>query len=227
MIVAAVCEVGLLAGEPAAKSDPALDQFLSRQASVKTWAADFTQTRALKALSQPLVSTGKVWFASPGYFRWEVGQPAQTIAVRGSNAVALVYPRLKRVEHYSLEPGQQGPWKDALALLEAGFPRSRQELNAQFEVLSQGRDGEAYVLKMRPRSVSARRLMSEIDISFNPSKEELLSTKMVFADGSSMRNDFTNQTLNPPLEPALFSTAAPDDFKVVKPLEKPVKGKNP
>ena len=34
--------------------------WLARQTNVQTWAADFTQTRTLKSLRQPLVSTGQV-----------------------------------------------------------------------------------------------------------------------------------------------------------------------
>ena len=35
----------------------------------------------------------------------------------------LLYPRLKRVERYPLNTTDAGPWKDMMALLDAGFPR--------------------------------------------------------------------------------------------------------
>src|SRR5947208_1264401 len=68
----------------AAASDTAglLDSWLAAQTNVHSWTAEFTQTRKLKALAQPLVTTGHVWFVEPNRFRWEIGQPAQTIAVR-------------------------------------------------------------------------------------------------------------------------------------------------
>src|ERR1035438_6582913 len=59
-----------------------LDQWLSAQTNLHTWTADCIQTRSLPVLSQPLVSTGQVWVAVPDRFRWQLGQPAQTIALR-------------------------------------------------------------------------------------------------------------------------------------------------
>ena len=94
------------------------------------------ETRSLKTLSQPLVSTGKVWVAMPNRFRWELGQPAQTIALRQPDQLFIIYPRLKRVEKYPLNGNQPGPWRDALALLDASFPRNRADLDSRFRLLS-------------------------------------------------------------------------------------------
>ena len=52
------------------------ERWFAAQTNILNWSADFTQTRALKVLTQPLVATGKVWVAVPGLFRWELGQPA-------------------------------------------------------------------------------------------------------------------------------------------------------
>ena len=57
------------------------DKWYAVQTNLQSWSASFTQTRALKVLTQPLVSTGKVWVA-PGRFRWELGDPIRTLAVR-------------------------------------------------------------------------------------------------------------------------------------------------
>src|SRR5438128_2520153 len=65
----------------AAPASP-LTQWLNAQTNIQTWEAEVTQTRTLKTLAQPLVSYGHVWFAAPNRFRWEIGNPAQTIAVR-------------------------------------------------------------------------------------------------------------------------------------------------
>ena len=73
---------GLSAHVRAAEISPFLSRFLSAQTNLHTWSADLTQIRQLKTLTQPLVSTGHVWFAAPNKFRWEIGSPAQTIAVR-------------------------------------------------------------------------------------------------------------------------------------------------
>src|SRR5881296_2017055 len=55
--------------------------WLQAQTNIQTWSADVKQIRSLKTLLQPLTATGHVWFAAPNQFRWEIGQPPQTIAV--------------------------------------------------------------------------------------------------------------------------------------------------
>ncbi len=69
----------LLAAAVCRAADPNLnlmfDRWFAAQTNIQSWSADFTQTRTFKTLSQPLVSTGKVWVTMPGRFRWELGQP--------------------------------------------------------------------------------------------------------------------------------------------------------
>ena len=40
-----------------------------------------------------------------------------------------------------------------------------------------------------------------------------------FADGSTLRNDFTNAVLNPRLDPSLFAPKLNPDYKIVEPLK--------
>src|SRR5947209_7716848 len=122
---------------PACGASSVLGAWLNSQDHIQTWSAEVIQTRALKSLTQPLTATGHVWFAAPNRFRWELGQPPQTIAVRAPAEMLVIYPRLKRVERYPLTGQQTGPWRDALALLEAGFPRSPVEMDSRLRILSQ------------------------------------------------------------------------------------------
>src|SRR4051812_47717454 len=66
----------------AADLNEAVVKWIKAQAGMTTWTADFKQTRELKALTEPLVATGKLWVSLPDKFRWEVMKPAPTIAVR-------------------------------------------------------------------------------------------------------------------------------------------------
>ena len=105
--------------------------WLAAQTNIQTWSAEFVQTRSLKSLTKPLTATGRVWFSAPNRFRWELGQPPQTIAVRAPDEMLIFYPKLKRVERFPLTKQAAGQWRDALALLEAGFPRSRSGYGAR------------------------------------------------------------------------------------------------
>jgi outer membrane lipoprotein-sorting protein len=203
----------------AAELNPSVVSWLAAQTNIQSWSADFVQTRSFKSLTQPLTATGQVWFAAPNRFRWELGNPAQTIAVRGSNDLLVIYPRLKRVERFDLSGQKAGTWKDALALLEAGFPRSAAELKAQYNTLDQLVQEPIGRLVLQPKSAAARRMMPQISIEFDTRDFSLRATELRFADGSSLRNDFSHALLNPVTDPQQFSPAIPGDYKIVEPLK--------
>ena len=204
----------------ATEFSPTLTRFLSAQTNLHTWSADLTQIRQLKTLTQPLTSTGHVWFAAPNQFRWEIGVPAQTIAVRGGDEMLVIYPRLKRVEKYPLNGEKMGQWKDTLALLEAGFPRSQVDLEKQFKVVSVIATNDVNIATLQPRSASARRMMPQITLAFATNDFQLRATELQFGDGSTMRNEFRNAELNPKLDATLFAPRLEPDFKVVEPMKR-------
>ena len=202
----------------AAEQSLVLDTWFSAQTNLHSFTADVIQTRTLKVLSQPLVSTGKVWVVIPNRFRWEIGQPAQTIALRQPDTLFLIYPRLKRAEKYPLNDNQPGPWRDALALLEASFPRSRADLESHFRVLSVTQTNANWELILQPKNALARQMMAEIGITVRTNDFSLAATEMKFADGSRMRNDFTNVVLNPVLGEEIFDAKLDPGVTVVEPL---------
>lgn len=201
----------------AADHSEQFDRWYAVQTNLQSWSADFTQTRSLKVLSQPLVATGKVW-VTPGQFRWELGQPAQTIALRQPSQLLIIYPRLKRAEKYSLLGVPPGPLKDALALLDVSLPRDRATMEGRFRMLSATETNSLLQMALQPKSASARKFISEILIAFRTNNYSIATTEMKFADGSSLRNDFTQVVLNQPLDPALFEEKLGPDFTVVEPL---------
>lgn len=198
---------------------PEVTSWLAAQTNIQTWSAEFVQTRTLKSLTQALTNSGHVWFTAPDRFRWELGQPPQTIAVRAPKELLLIYPRLKRVERFPLTGNQKGPWRDAFALLEAGFSPSATELEARYNIVSQSVQGGTGRIVLQPKSASARRMIPQIEIEFDTRNSSLRSTQLWFADGSRMRNDFKNPVLNPQLNPETFAPEIPKDYKVVEPLE--------
>lgn len=214
---------GLVAVARGAVDTAAVDVFLERwltaQKQLATWTADCRQTRSLKTLTVPLVSTGKVWFAAPDRFRWELGQPAQTIAVRRGDEMWVVYPRLKRAEHYALGPNQGGPWREALALLEAGFPRDRAQLDRQFHVADFGATNGLVELGLQPTSGIARRFVSRVTVSVATNAWTLQATELAFADGSRMRNEFNGLVLNPTIDEGQFRPPLGPDYVVTEPLK--------
>ena len=208
----------LALNRPAGAAD-LVDAWIAAQAGLRTWTADIVQTRSFKTLAQPLVSSGKVWIVVPDHFRWELGQPPQTIALRQPAELTIIYPRLKRAEKYSLAATQTGPWKDALALLEASFPRSRTNLEAQFQILALTQTNGVASLSLQPRSAAARKFIARLEIGFRVDDFSPVSTVLTFSDGSSLRNEFSHAVVNPSLALQLFEMKMEPDFTVVEPLK--------
>jgi outer membrane lipoprotein-sorting protein len=211
---------GLSVNANGSEAMPMITSWLSAQTNIHTWSANVTQTRSLKTLTQSLIAQGRVWFAAPNRFRWEIGNPPTTIALRQPTQMLVIYPKLKRAERYPLNGQESGAWKETLALLEAGFPSNQQELNAHFKVASLTASNEVCEVILLPKSAAARRMMPQIKIVFGTNDYSLRATELQFGDGSTMRNDFSNPVLNPKLEEDLFTPKLESDFKIVEPLKK-------
>ena len=204
----------------AADTNAFINQWLTAQSNLKTWTADFTQTRTLKTLKQPLKSQGHLTFAAPNNFRWQLGDPAQTIAIRNSNEMTVVYPKLKRAERYPLGGAGNEPWRDALALMDAGFPSSGAELDNRFKLISLRFTNDLAQITMEPRSAMAKKFMSEVQLFLRTNDFSMSANQLQFSDGSILRNDFTNAVKNPDLPADAFDSKIPGDFTVVEPIKK-------
>ncbi len=197
-----------------------LSTWLDHQSRISTWAATCLQTRVFSSMNQPLVSTGRVSFCAPNRFRWELGQPARTIAIRGEKDLLILYPKLGRAERYSLEGNKLAPWQQALALIEAGFPRTAEQLKTQYQLISEAITNGTCEVALEPRSPGTRNLLVEVRIVFATNTLSLLSTEMVFANGSLLRNEFTNQVVDETLPPETFNTTIPEGFRQAQPPSK-------
>jgi len=211
----------LIAGSfpcPAADPNRVLDAWFVTQASVHSWSADLIQTRTLKTLTQPLAVKGHIDFAAPSDFRWALGQPARTLAVRHDDEMYVVYPLLKRAERYSLGASTPKQLRDTMSLLQAGFPHDREEFNTQFQILSLIQTNGNWLFALQPKSPFARQMMPELRLGLATNDYSLASTELVFVDGSTMRSDFTNAVVNPVLDTNLFLWTPPADYQVTNPL---------
>ena len=216
------CAICVICGSNsrAADTNAVLNGWFHSQTNLQTWSADFTQTRRLKTLTQPLITTGHLSFAVPNKFRWELGRPARTIAVRQDDDMFVIYPLLKRAEHYPLGGPAPGEWRDMLSLLDAGFPRDRSAFDARFRITSLTETNGSWLLGLQPVSAFARKMMKEIRVGLATNDFSLTSNELIFIDGSSMRNDFTNAVLNPDLDAKVFQWETEPGYKLTEPMGK-------
>ena len=217
-----VMTMGLLLARLASAQDTdgILDAWFKAQGRINTWQAEFTQIRTMKTLSHPLRSEGRVWFSSPSSFRWELGTPPRTIAVRDDREMWIVYPLLKRAERYALKGQEAGVLGEALGLLDAGFPRDRMSFDARFRVRSLTMTNGSWAIDLQPVKSSTRRLMPSIRVDLNTNTFMLVANEIVLPDGSRMRNEFHQVTVNRTVDVGLFKPTLGENFEISEPLSK-------
>lgn len=197
-----------------APGDAILDAWFTAQSRLDSWSAGFTQTRYLKALARPLTNSGHVWFASPNRFRWELGDPVRSVAIRDGNTLVLLSPRLQRAERHDLATVPPGPLREALALLDTGFPRDRSEFERRFEVRSVEPAPDGITLKLVPRDADAVRFLPALSLTLDPATFDLQATEFTLADGSRVHTRFRDPQRNPAPEPDRFDTTVPGGFRL-------------
>lgn len=212
--------LGVAASSLGAEGPEALfHRWLNAQTNVHSLAAEFVQTRTLRSLAQPVVTPGRLYFSAPAQFRWELGAPPQSIALRQSNQLWVIYPPQKRAELYPLQEAG-GRWREMLALLEAGFPRTRAEVEARYRVEKAAWSNGVVLVTLTPRQSAARRLMPEVSLGLMPEENRLRFTVLKMADGSQIRQDYTNMVINPLWPESPFTWTRPADYEVVEPLSR-------
>jgi outer membrane lipoprotein-sorting protein len=202
----------------AADTNAVLNSWFAAQTNLQSWSADFVQTRTLKTLTQPLVTTGHVWFAAPGAFHWEIGHPPRTIALGQAETMYVIYPQLKRAERYPMGQNSPKQWRDMMSLLQAGLPRSRGDFESAFRVQSLMQTNDQWLIVLQPRSEFARQMMPELHLQIATNDLALTATELIFIDASRMRSDYQHALMNAPVDKSLFSWTPPADYKVIQPF---------
>jgi len=180
-------------------------KWIARQDELRSVQADFTQTRALRALKSPLASEGRLWFKAPSSFRWELGSPAKTIVLRKGDTLYLIQPAKKRAERSSADakPSKPSPMQ-ALGMMSFPFARDFNDFQKSFETLSIKTDGPRCHLEVLPRDPMAHKFLSALKIDFDTASGHLLAFEMATKDGSSLRNEFSNVQVNPKIPASVF-----------------------
>ena len=182
-----------------------LDGWLQKQTAITDCSADVTQIRRLKTLVRPLSADGQIWFSQPNRFRWQLGDPPKTIAVRTDEALVVIYPRLKQVERFPLGDDVDGSWSNALALLEVGMPNGADTFWSSYELTGSSQTGDTWAYDLRPVDSGSRRLIERVRLEITSDEMLLTATEIGFPDGSTMRNEFSNHRLDLEIEDSVFS----------------------
>lgn len=181
-----------------------IGKWIAGQSEVRTLTADFTQTRALKTLRDPLANPGKLWFRAPDAFRWELGNPAKSILVRNGENVFLIEPLKKKATRFT--SAGLDPKSNAQGLMMMKFPMAKnlEDFKTQFDVIDLQEDDGHYDVSLLPKDMMARKFLKTLNLRFKTSNGELQFFEMITKEGSTLRNDFSNVRLNEKIAPEIF-----------------------
>jgi outer membrane lipoprotein-sorting protein len=128
-------------------------------------------------------------------------------------------PLLKRAEKYPMGASAPRQLRDTLSLLQAGLPRSQKDFESQFQIQSLVETNGNWQMVLQPKSSTARKMLPELRITLTTNDFSIAETTLVFADGSTMENDYINAVINPPLDKNIFEWRPTGDFKVTNPMQ--------
>jgi len=196
--------VGCLSSAQAVEKEP-VKKWLAKQAGIKTLTAGFSQERVLRPGRRPIVSKGRFSFAEPGSFRWQMGEPAVTVAVQKKDS-DLIVANIKRKTAvvYPLAVLKAEEAAMGYSFIEAGFPRTIEEFEENFTVAKvESKDGEHHVtvtFNDKKVSVGVRKMVFYLDeTSF-----DLRGFYLRFRDSSSITTRFSNVKKNQELAKGHF-----------------------
>ena len=180
-------------------------QWIGKQAGMKTAVVRFTQERKLRSLRKPIKKSGTFWFQQPSTFRWQVGDPAETIAVQKSKEdLFVVNKKDKTIDRYPYAVVAAKGSRNGLTFLEAGFPKDLAEFQKNFKIRSvkesQGYHEILTQLTDRRASLGCRKIVFFLDLK----SYELKHVHLYFRDGSIITNRFDSVKLNSPIPKGTF-----------------------
>ena len=197
----------LVSGARAA--DPDMDlvkRWLTKQAGAKAVAIDFTQTRELRSLKRPIEIDGKLWFKAPGSFRWELGQPARTIALQSvGEDMLVVEPKKRRAKRFTKEALLEKGRGQGVGFLGAGLPRGIEAFTSQFTITATERKGDLYHVEARLNNKRAALVLRKIVFFVDAESLESKGFYLRFRDASSITTTFNKIVKNPQIPASTFA----------------------
>lgn len=179
-----------------------LEDWLSRQGEVKSLEARFTQERKLPALKKPVTTDGTLAMSRPGRLRWELGDPAKTIAVSDGETMTLVDVAKKRARRLPAD----SPQARQFTLLGDGALRGDLDgFKAAFELVESRVTQGIYQLTARPKERRLREHVSWVFLDIDTKTKELRALEFQLEDKSRIRTVFRDTRLNPEIPADRFT----------------------
>lgn len=177
-----------------------VERWLASNSGIGSLRVDFTQTRQLKAVKIPVSQDGTLWLDYTHHrFRWQIGEPVQTIVVSLGANILIIREPAKRFE--VRRAGSGGA--PGMAALANGFPRNVEDFQRRYRLLEVRPEGNTQRIVAQPLGESGRGV-DRMTFVVEGTHYRLLGIEIDLEDGSSMKTVFRKVETNPVLPPGLF-----------------------
>lgn len=177
-----------------------VERWLATNSGLSSVKIDFTQTRQMRSVSRSVSQEGTLWLDYANHrFRWQTGDPAQTIVVSlGADILIIRTPGKK----YEIRPAGSGG-APGMAALANGFPRTLPEFQQKYRVLETRSEANTKRIVARPLGEGGRGVET-FTFVVDASHHRLLGIELDLEDGSSVQTVFRHVETNVPVTQALF-----------------------
>lgn len=179
-----------------------LEAWLKRQASTQTLEADFIQERTLPSLKKPVTTPGKLAIARPGKLRWDLGDPAKTIAVSDGTTITLFDVEKRQARQL---PADSSRARSFSMLGDKSFSNGLDGFTKAFDLVESRVTDGIYQLTTRPKDRSMRDKVGYVFFDIDPAKAELRAIELRLDDKSRIRTIFTRTRFNAAIPPDRFA----------------------
>ncbi|MFT5468438.1 MAG: outer membrane lipoprotein-sorting protein [Verrucomicrobiales bacterium] len=181
-----------------------VERWLDAGSPVSALRVEFTQTRKLKTIKLPIVKKGTLWIDyAKDRFRWQTGDPPQTIVVRVADELTVIRTPGKKFERRDLGDNAGDAQPHALMALAGGFPRSVEAFNRDYRLIEANREGETFRLITQPLGARGKGVEHFIFL-IDAEQHRLRGFEIQLEDGSSISTSFDAVETEPSLTDELF-----------------------
>ncbi|MCX6875713.1 MAG: outer membrane lipoprotein carrier protein LolA [Verrucomicrobia bacterium] len=166
---------------------------------------EFSLTKTLPTLKEPVKATGRFWKFADGRFRWETGRPAASALV--FDGVALQSWEVAENQWRKLNPGNHSMrlWMDLLG----GQNLTSEGLTKDFLITAAAVKPPLASVILEPKSKRERKAVPQIELKFNTAEQRLVQLLVRQGDGGSQTMDFGEPTRMTAADRAVVLPAAP------------------
>lgn len=177
-----------------------VERWLATNSGLGTLKIDFTQTRHLRSVKRASSQDGTLWLDYQNHrFRWQTGDPANTIVVSlGANILIIRTPGKKYEVRQAGSGGAPG-----MAALANGFPRTLDEFKQRYHVLETRPEANTQRIIAKPLGESGRGV-NTFTFVIDSTQHRLLGIEIDLEDGSALHTVFRHVEVNPILTQELF-----------------------